>query len=535
MGNVLLGLDIGTSSVKAGVFTPDGRLLGLGRSGYVIRQPHPGWAECDPGEWWHGTRAALRQACAAAGIEPGDVQAVGLSVLFPCVMLLDRRLRPLSPALLYCDQRSAPQAAAIAAVLPATEFAARTGNVLTPGTSAVTSLAWLRDNCPGEYRAAAHVAWTNTWLLARLTGTVAVDPSMVALSGLAEKQDPWHWSEPLCRRFGIAGDKLPPIRGAAEVAGTITVVAARATGLRPGTPVVTGCGDVPAAALGGGVTTSDTALYVAGSTDCVCVPLARPARPGSWVNCAHIEAGRWLAIGTATSSGVSVEWFCRTFLGHRRGSAARLDEMRRLAAAAPAGANGVLFLPYLQGERTPIWDADATGAFTGITVRTTPADLARAVFEGTACSLRHILADTRRVLGRTPGVLLATGGGTANGLWNQIKADVLQRPLQILGFQETGVLGAALLAGVGSGLFTPSGAAGIAARRQTRHAVVPDAGKGGLYDRLFARYVATYPAMRTVVAGLRQVPSSGNRRRGGRSKGSGVPRATGRGAARGRR
>jgi len=496
MSDLLTGVDVGTSGVKVGLFDLDGRLVGLGRASHRVESPHPGWAQTDPDLWWQGFLGALRQACDAGGVEPGAIATLGFSVLFPAVAPLDGQGRALHPALLYCDQRSLPQAREIESRIPRTDYEAIIGNRLVPGTCAVTSMCWLRDEAPRAYAAAETLGFANTFFASRLTGAFATDPSHAALSGLADIRDPWRWLGELCEVLDIERERLPQIVGAAQAVGEVTRAAAAETGLRGGTPIVAGCGDVVTSVFGAGARLDGAALYIAGSTDCVAAVMSRPAARSAWVNCAYVSRETWLGIGTTTSSGASVEWFAREFL-----PSGDLALMTELAASSPPGSNRLLYLPYLQGERTPVWDPRAKGLFIGLTASTGQGDLARAVFEGVAFALRQVIACT----GNEVTEIRAVGGGTRNELWNQIKADVLKLPLHVLAFQETGALGAALLAGVGTGVYgSLEEAARVADQVASAKVVAPDPARARLYDELFALYKELYPQTKAIMHGLGQ-------------------------------
>lgn len=505
MPELLLGMDVGTSGVKVGVFDPEGRLMGLGRASHSVDNPHPGWVECDPERWWRGILSAIHDACREAGVGGGDVAAVGLGVLFPTIVALDADAHAVYPAILYCDQRSLAQVRAIEDAVGRDDYQRTIGNVLVPGNCAATSITWLRDEQPKAYRAARTIGFANTFVTARLTGEFAVDPTMLGVSGLADIGDPWRWSEGLCEKLGVDVALLPKIIGSADVVGAVTRSAAEQTGLEPGTPVVCGAGDVPAGAVGAGALSSDTLFYVAGSTDCGALPMPRPTADLRWVNTAYIPRDTWFGIGTASSTGVSIEWFLREVLGREGPDGLRL--MTELAASSPPGSNRVLYLPYLQGERTPVWDPLARGAFIGLTSRTTRADLARAVFEGTAFALKHVLDCAEDVAGGPVKEVRAVGGGTRNALWNQIKADVMQTPLDVLEFQETGTLGAALLAGLGAGIYaTFEGAAAVGRAAGGTRTVEPNPALADLYDELFALYCRLHPATAEIAHGLAAHP-----------------------------
>lgn len=506
---MLLGIDLGTSGVKAGLFDRDGRLRGLGRgTGYRFASPKPGWAECDAGGWWPAIVAAVRAALAAAGggpcaADPADpgarVDGIGLSTFFPAVIPMTDDGRPLRPGLLYCDQRSTAQVSAIEKLLPRRRWERLTGNRLACGNIAVTSMHWLRDNEPERWDAAATLAFANTFVTRRLTGEVVTDWTTASLSGLAVVADPTRWNARLCATLGIAKAKLPRIVGPMEPAGTLEARAASELGLPAGIPVVCGAGDTAASAFGAGLLEPGGILYSAGTTDNLSIVLSRPTEDRTWITVGYVQPGRWLEIGANASGGLSLDWFAREVLG--RDAGAGIEEALRLAEAAPSGR--IVFLPYLQGERMPLWDPLARGMFLGLTAATTRGEMARAVLEGVACSLRHMLEPLEAMSGRRIGSLPAVGGGTRSGLWNRIKADVLQRPLDVLRFQETAALGAALMAGVGSGVYG-SAAAAIEAVDRARGSdrIEPDPRRAAAYDRLYRAYRDAYERTRDLVHAL---------------------------------
>jgi xylulokinase len=506
---LLLGIDVGTSRVKAALFDTGGTLVGFGCSGsYSFDSPRPGWSQMDPALWWDGAREAIGNACGKSGNDPADVGAVGLSVLFPSFIPLDAAGKALYPAILYNDQRSVEQVRRILRRVPRDEFQAVTGNVLVPGNCAVSGIAWLREKEPAVYRNAATLGFTNTYVLSRFTGAAATDTTAASVSGLADIRNPWRWSAQLCERLNIDRERLPPIRGPAEIAGAVSGEASGQTGLRAGTPVVCGCGDAVSSGFGGGFLKRGTAVYTSGSTDCVVVSTDAPAADRRWVVFGFEPRRSWGAIGTSTSSGASVEWFRKTILSAVKNPRAGVQEgecldeyseMSGLASTCEAGCGGLIFVPYLQGERTPVWDPRERGMYVGLTPRTSSASLARAVLEGTAFALRHIVESIDGVSGVPVGEILAVGGGTKNELWNRIKADVLQMPLKVLEFQETGTLGAALLAGVGAGFFgSYEEASKVALEVNRTRRIDPDPGKKELYEELFSVYKKIHPRVKGI-------------------------------------
>lgn len=499
---LLLGIDLGTSGVKVGIYEPDGTLIGLGRSStYTFSAPQPGWAESDPELWWQGIVEAIHAACREAGVKGSEIGAIGLSVFYPSVVAIDVQGKSLYPALPYCDQRSLPQVKAIEALISREEYQQIIGNVLVPGTCAVTSLAWLRDEQPGVYEAARVLGFGNTFITGHLTGRYYTDPTMASVTGLTDITTPYHWSQDLCERLSIDHTRLPDIAGSSEVIGGVNKVASAETGLREGTPVVCGCGDAVASPFGAGALDEGTVVYVAGSTDCVTTPLARPTDDRRWINSAYVRRESWLGIGTMSSTGTAIDWFSREFFPEQE--ALSIERMTDFASSAKPGANGVLFLPYLQGERTPVWDPLARGVFIGLSSATTRQELARAVFEGTALGLRDVMMCLEEIKGAPVMEIRAVGGGTQNALWNQLKADVLQKPLDVLDFQETGSLGAALLAGVGTNTYSSFQEASRVARKMTGiRRIDPNPALREVYDELFSLYRKLYPQTREILHSL---------------------------------
>jgi xylulokinase len=508
---LLMGIDVGTSGVKVGVFSPDGTMVGFGRaSNYTSCSPRPGWSQSNPELWLEGISHGIGQCCATAGIDPADVDAVGVSVFSPTIVPVDERGKACYPAILYNDQRSVRQVDSILRLIPRDRYQQITGNVLFPGNCAVTSIAWVRDEEPEVYRKTACFAFANTYVTSWLTGRCFTDPTMVSMSGLADIRNPRIWSEHLCTTLNIDASRLPGISESWEVIGVVCAEASAQTGLPKGVPVVNGCVDVVASSVGAGALEEGSLVYVAGSSDNLTTPLSRYAEALNWVQVAYFPENRWMGVGTSTSSGSAVDWFIKEMLGCQdRG----YESLHDLVASSEPGSRGVLFLPYLQGERTPLWDPGARGLFIGLSNSTTSGDLARAVFEGTALALRDIL-ESLNELDLSPGKeIRCVGGGIKNPLWNQIKADVLQVPFHILEFQETGCLGAALLAGMGRGVYASfEEAVEVARNRIHVHIVEPDTSRKDLYERSFQIFREAYATSRNIMHALAagpDVPAAG--------------------------
>ncbi|MBN1671256.1 MAG: hypothetical protein JXR37_09500 [Kiritimatiellae bacterium] len=496
-GDLLLGIDIGTSSVKACLFRPDGTLLGEGRAPYPVERPHPGWAQVDPDVWWRAFCAALSAAARAVHTPLSAVRGVGLSMLFPAVIPLDERGQALGPGILYCDQRSTEQVACLRATGAAEPLERRTSNRLVPGTFALTSLLWLRDHNRAVYDDAAWFGTVTTLFAMRLTGTACIDYVSGLLFGLCDAADQTAWCDELVRLAEVDPRKLPRLAAPAAAIGEVTREAAAATGLPPGIPVAAGAGDVAAACFGGGCVEPGTLLHTTGSSDCISFVTGTPQTSRLFANTGYIEPDRWLSVATATSTGTAVDWFSREFLGAASGAA-----VAREAAKSTIGAGGITFLPYLQGERTPIWNPEAKGVFSGLSVSSSRADMARAVLEGTAFAVRQLAQTAEEHGGVTIRALPAAGGGTRNELWNRIKADVTGRPFFLFDFQEFSALGAAMLAGTAAGVYASvSDAVAATALVRGGRTVEPDAAAHAAYEPHYRRYEALYPAIRETMGG----------------------------------
>ncbi|MFP4384113.1 MAG: xylulokinase [Spirochaetia bacterium] len=489
---MFLGIDIGTSGVKSGIFSSNGELLGVSRgSSYQISSPRPGWAENDPARWKLSLLESLSLLRTVHGIDLSSVSAVGITTFYPVVVPMSRDGRPLYPAVMYCDGRGAETAEKTGKRLNG-RFHELTGNRLSTGNTGGVSMAWIKEHLPEIYRNTGCLGFANTYIIKYLTGTFATDPSTASLSGLTAKDDYSRWDRSLTEAFGLEADKLPDIVQSAEPAGTITESAARETGLPRGIPVVPGCGDTPAAAVGSGVIRLDIPVDIAGSSDSILLPSSAPSGDPRLVNSAFPRPGWFGIIGTVTSSGASLEWFIRSFLKGER------DNFLKLLSTSPEK-DFPVFLPYLQGERTPHWDSAASGLFLGLTIRTGLRELAEAVLLGTAFALKDSVSVLEETRDRPFPEIRMVGGGTAIERWNRMKADVLERPVRIITFPHTGVLGAAVLAAESAGEtdFSPD--------IPSLPPIAPDDRKKEQYREMYGIYRSAYTANSSLMKRLSSI------------------------------
>lgn len=489
---MLLGIDLGTSSLKVLVFDPDTcRCVAQQRVPLTVHTPSPDRAEVDAEAVWRLLVDALAALEERKPALLSSVRAVGLSTIFPALVPMGKNGQALYPVILYSDHRSREQVRTLQQSFEPQGLEALTGNRLTPGTTTLPSILWLRDNEPEVYANTATFAQLSTFLVHRLTGNLVVDPSHTSLSGMVNAGNEDHWSEQILATVGLEPERLPTIISSCRVGGVTTEQAAKSTGLPVGIPVVAGCGDAPLAAFGGGVTHPGQVFCSAGTTDCLMFSGNHSAANPTFCNVRCPTPGLWVSIGTMSTAGASVKWLCEEFLH------CTADEMTAWAAETEPGSRGLTYLPYLQGERTPWWDPAAKGAFVGLTLNTGHREACRAVLEGIACGWRQIISLLEDEYAFRPGEIISVGGGSTNALWNQIKATLLDRPVHALDFTEITSVGAAMLAGIGAGIYRDAAAA-VAATEPLRNTSVyePLPEWREAMEETYARYLALYPTLK---------------------------------------
>ncbi len=480
--STLLGIDLGTSSVKAVVIDETGKLLGVGAREIPMEVPEPNRAEQDPAAWWSNTVMAVRAALHQARIH--EVDAIGLDGHMHGFALLDAKQRPVGHAITWADQRAASLIPELEAQVGVATFLSIAGTRPAAGFMAPT-MVWLQRHDPARLDAAAVAVMPKDYLRLRLTGEVASDisdASGTALFDIAART----WSSELCASLGVPQRLLPPLLESSAVAGRLTRAAATELGLKPGVPVVAGSADQPAQAVANGLLDPGNGSVMLGTGGQIVVatdqPLADDA--GRIHTFCHAVPGRWYQLGATLSAGLSLRWLRDRLRLQAEDPYAHLD---RIARDIPAGADGLIFLPYLVGERSPIMDPEATAAFLGLTLHHRRAHLARAVLEGVACSLRAT-RDAVIDAGGHCETWLATGNGLASPLWRGILADVFATPLAYVDAPERSGVGAALLGGIGTGVYGSFAEASEAARPPLR-TTDPDPERSARYEAVYQRYL----------------------------------------------
>ena len=469
----LVGLDVGTTGVKALTVSPDGDVLARVEEAYPLSTKRPGWAEQDPEDWWRAAESAL------AALGPADLAGIGLSGQMHGLVVLDERGRVLRPAILWNDQRTAAECAEIEERLGLRRLVELTGNRALPGFTA-PKLLWLRRHEPEIYARIAHVLLPKDYVRLRLTGKRAIDASDASgtlLFDVAGRR----WSDEVLSALEIPREWLPSVLESPAVAGHTD----------DGVPVAAGAGDQAAGALGVGVDRPGPLSVVLGTSGVVFAALpAFAADPEGRVHSfCHAVPDGWHAMGVMLSAAGSLRWL--------RDAVAPGESFESLIAEAeswPPGAEGLLFLPYLAGERTPHADPNARGAFIGVSLRHDRGALVRAVLEGVAFGLRDSL-ELLRKLGVEPRAGRVSGGGARSDLWLRIVASVLGVPLERAAADEGAAYGAALLGGVAAGVFADVHEA-VAACVRVRGRIEPEPAWADMYAGGYQRYRALYPALR---------------------------------------
>ncbi|HEV7128443.1 MAG TPA: xylulokinase, partial [Ktedonobacterales bacterium] len=418
--SLLLGLDISTTGAKALVIDSAGAVLASGTTPIALSTPRPLWSEQDPAEWWQASIASIRQALGQPGVDGSRIAAVGLTGQMHGLVLLDAAGEVLRPAILWNDQRTAAQCDEIRARLGRARLIALTGNDALTGFTA-PKLLWVREHEPEVYARARHVLLPKDYLRLRLTGAYATDVADGSGTLLVDPRAR-DWSEELLAALEIPRAWLPPVFEGQQVTGRVSAVAAALTGLPAGIPVVAGAGDQAAGAVGVGAVEPGVVSVVLGTSGVVFAPTATPLiEPEGRLHAfCHALPNRWHLMGVMLSAAGSLQWYHDTLA-----PGISFAELLKEAELAPAGADGLVFLPYLSGERTPYADPLARGAFVGLTVRHRRGHLTRAVLEGVAFGLRDSF-DLLRAAGleRVAQVRIS-GGGARSRLWRQIVASVL--------------------------------------------------------------------------------------------------------------
>jgi xylulokinase len=515
----LLGIDVGTTGCKVLLIDADGNVAADETREYPLSMPRPLWSEQNPADWWEATIAGITLVLDAAAVDAAHVAAVGLTGQMHGLVLLDGRGQVLRPAILWNDQRTAEQCASITNRVGAQRVLELTGNPVLTGFTA-PKLLWVEQNEPQTYERVAHILLPKDYVRYRLTGEFfsdVADASGTSLFDVGRRR----WSDEMLAALDVPRAWLPETTESPVASTKSSAAAARETRLAPATPVVAGAGDQAAQAVGTGIVTEGPISVTLGTSGVVFAASDsyRVEPEGRLHAFCHAVPDMWHLMGVMLSAGGSFEWFCERFGGvgpseesrehaqtiksgeTRRSKDAR-EQLTDRAGRVPPGSEGLLFLPYLTGERTPHADPLARGAFVGLTARHELGHLTRAVLEGVSFGLRDSL-ELMRELGLGIAQVRASGGGARSTLWRQILADVFNTEIATVNVTQGAAYGAALLAGVGAGVYPDVAAACERVIKQTGRTAPGPATK--TYEAYYPRYRALYPALAPEFAAINRV------------------------------
>ena len=450
----------------------------------------PLWAEQHPDDWWRASAAATAGVLKAAQVDGSAIRGIGLSGQMHGLVLLDDAGEVIRPALIWCDQRSQDQVHYINSKLGADNVVRWTANPVLTGFT-LPKLIWVRDNDPKSFERIRHILLPKDYVRFRLVSELATDVSDASGTAMLDVMRR-RWSTEVVSGLGLDSSVLPALYESNEVTGRVTEEAAKATGLAPGTPVIAGAGDQAASAVGNGIVEPGRVSCTIGTSGVVFAYLKEPAydRQGRVHTFCHAIPDAWHVMGVTQGAGLSLQW-----LRSQLAPTSSYDELTREAESSPAGAQGLFWLPYLMGERTPHLDANARAAWIGLTAKHGRADLIRSVLEG-VCFSQNDGLEIIRQLGANPSVVRLSGGGAKSPFWHQLFANIFNTPVAILDTQEGSAYGAALLALIGTGEY--ANAAEVCERAVKEIEVKePQREAVQFYNKTYGVYTSLYPALRS--------------------------------------
>ncbi|MBN1565934.1 MAG: xylulokinase [Anaerolineae bacterium] len=498
MKHFILAHDLGTTGNKATLYDAGGTLTGSAFYGYNTEYAYPNWAEQNPDDWWAAVCGSTQQLLRESKVGADEIACIVFSGQMMGCVPLDANANPLRNAIIWADQRATPQADWIAEQIAPDDVYRITGHRLSASYS-LAKMLWLRDHQPEIFDATHKFVHAKDFIVARLTGEFATDISDASGMNLYDLER-GAWSGPILTAAGIDLAKLPDVHYATDVVGEVRAAVAAEIGVAAGTPVVIGGGDGACAAVGAGVVRADSAYNYVGSSSWIAMASESPIYDPDQrtFTFGHLVPGVVMPAGTMQAAGASYQWARDQLAPLEMRAAADLQispyELMNLQAdQSPPGANGLLYLPYLMGERSPRWNPKARGAFIGLTIRHTRADMLRAVLEGITFNLR-VIRDAFTAQGAQIDAMRLIGGGARGRLWNQIMADIYGIPVRRLAIlEEATSMGAALAGGVGVGLYPDFDL--IEQMNRVDLEIEPNPAAVAVYDTLYPVFEAAYQAL----------------------------------------
>jgi len=494
----LLGIDVGTGGTRALIVNGEGRVVGSASEEHVpFASPQIGWAEQDPSDWWRAATIAVRKALANAKLRGEDITCVGFSGQMHGAVMLDHQDRVVRPALIWCDVRTEKQCHSLTEKVGSERLIQLTRNPALANFT-VTKFLWVRENEPENWKRVRSVMLPKDYVRFRLTGERAIDvadASGTLLLDVAHRR----WSREILEAAEIPEHFLPRLYESTELCGAVSAQGAEATGLKPNTPVVAGAGDQGANAVGMGIVTPGTASATIGTSGVVFAATDQPAidLQGRLHTFCHAVPGRWHVMGVTQAAGLSLRWFRDNFAITSQDQRDSYERLTEEAAKISPGSDGLLWTPYLMGERTPHLDPNARAALVGLTASHTRGHVIRAILEGVAFSLRDTLTILQE-MNLPVGTIRLGGGGARSPLWQQIQADTYGRDVEMVEAEEGAAYGAAILAGVGASVWSSVDSACNTAIR-VRQTVRPRPVVVLLMNQQYSAYRRVYSATRSIL------------------------------------
>ena len=494
----VLGIDVGTGGTRALIVDEQGRIVAAATEEHQpFASPKIGWAEQHPEDWWRAAGVAVRKALKQAALRGDQISCVGFSGQMHGAVMLDSGGEVVRPALIWCDVRTESQCKELNERIGAERLIQLTCNPALPNFT-LTKFLWVRENEPENWKRVRSVMLPKDYVRFRLTGERAIDvadASGTLMLDVAERR----WSPEVLQAAEIDASLLPAVFESQDVCGKVSVAGALATGLAAGTPAVAGAGDQAAGATGMGIVTPGAVSATIGTSGVVFAATDRPALDprGRLHTFCHSVPDRWHVMGVTQAAGLSLRWFRDRFGSSSSQSGGDpYEKLTAEAASVPPGSDGLLWAPYLMGERTPHLDADARGALVGLTASHTRAHIVRAILEGVAFSLKDTFTIFEEMKVPVKSIRLG-GGGARSPLWRQIQADVYDHEVEMVEAEEGAAYGAAILAGVGAKIW-PSVDAACDSVVRVVHRIQPNPANAEAMQKNYAAYRRIYPAVKSI-------------------------------------
>lgn len=499
-GKYLLGVDVGTTSVKVAVIDENAKVLKMSKSSYRLITPNPDYQQIDTEDMWKAFLKCVK-SIAESGFNLSGIEGIGISSLCPGLAAFGENGEILVDPILYSDRRSTEEAEIILKAVGSERLFDITANTAMAGATSGTSMLWIKRNLPDIYKNVKYFGHVNTLMAFRMTGKYAIDYSNASYSNFFETTGGFKWSEEICQKVGIDIEKLPPLIHSADIVGELINNDLISLGLKEKTPVIIGGGDTACASLAVGVTRAGDVCESVGTTNVLTICVDKPNFDHSFINRCHVVDGTWIYQGAMSHTGSSYQWFKDKFCNDIQEEAERtnrdpFDIMNDEAKQANPGCDGLVFLPYMLGERSPVWNPYARGVFFGVSLHTTRKEFNRAIMEGCGYGLRQLAEIAQNVTGKCISEFVSIGGGAKSEVWAQIKADIMGVDINVLDLNDMAPIGAALLAGVGVGIFSNVYEAADKVEKKLCRVVKASHEHDEAYEKGYQVYTQLYPKVK---------------------------------------